>query len=191
MKSEEKQLIIKAQEGDTWAFEKLVSKYDRQVLSLAYKMVGNPEDAQDVYQESLIAVYKALPKFRLESNFFTWFYRITVNNAINFKRKAVRNQTQPLTSDREESRSEDHRIEYSDQKNPENKLQNKELKEKIIEAVALLPDRERMAFVLCHEQGYKIREAAELMSCTEGSIKSYLFRAREKMKKSLYRYLKN
>ena len=191
MKDREIELIYKAQKGDGFAFEQLVSSYDRQVLSLAYSIVGNPDDAQDIYQEALISAYKALPKFRMQSDFFTWLYRIAVNKAITFKRKNLKYQIESITKSDSDSYGSDHDLRISLSETPEEVTIQKELKELIEEAVLLLSSRERMAFVLCHQQGYKLHEAAELMNCSLGTVKSYLFRSREKLKIHLKPYMEN
>ena len=87
MDQEEVTLIRKAQHGDCMAFESLVRKYDKHVLSLALNMVGNVEDAKDIYQEVFIRAFRSLSKFRFQSEFFTWLYRITVNYSINFRKQ--------------------------------------------------------------------------------------------------------
>lgn len=191
MKDKEIELIRKAQNGDGFAFEQLVSGYDRKVLSLAYSIVGNPDDAQDIYQEALIAAYRALPKFRLQSDFFTWLYRIAVNKALNFKRKKLKYQIESITRSDSDSYAPDHDLRISLSDTPEEVTVRKELKYLIEEAVLLLSPRERMAFVLCHQEGYKLREAAELMDCSLGTVKSYLFRSREKLKVVLKSYMEN
>jgi len=191
MKDREIELIYKAQKGDSFAFEQLVNSYDRQVLSLAYSIVGNPDDAQDIYQEALISAYKALPKFRMQSDFFTWLYRIAVNKAINFKRKNLKYQNESITKSDSDSYGFDHDLRISLSETPEEVTIQKELKELIEEAVLLLSSKEKMAFVLCHQQGYKLREAAELMNCSLGTVKSYLFRSREKLKIHLKPYMEN
>ena len=90
MNQTERQLIRQAQQGDTRAFEALVEKYDRRVLSLAYSMAGNQADAEDIAQEALIKAYQNLSGFRLESNFFTWLYRILVNTALTHQKRESR-----------------------------------------------------------------------------------------------------
>ena len=191
MQDREIELIHKAQKGDSFAFEQLISSYDRQVLSLAYSIVGNSDDAQDIYQETLISVYKSLPKFRMQSDFFTWIYRIAVNKSINFKRKKLRYKVESITKSESDSYDSDHDLRISSSETPEEVTVQKELKDIIEEAVLLLSSQERMAFVLCHQQGYKLREAAELMDCTLGTVKSYLFRSREKLKARLKSYMEN
>jgi len=191
MENKEKALILRAQNGDHYAFELLVSNYDRQVLNLAYSIVGNIEDAQDIYQEALISAYKALPKFRFKSNFFTWIYRIAVNKSITFKRKKLKLNTVSISQDNENTVSVDQDIRISHTDTPEESSLQSEMRDEIENAILNLSVKERMAFVLCHQQGHKIREAAELMDCTLGTVKSYLFRGREKLKLQLKTYMES
>jgi len=184
MDCDERTLIRDAQRGDTRAFEALVRRYDRRVLGLAYEMTGNAEDAQDVYQEALIAAYRALPGFRMKSDFFTWLYRIAVNQALKFRRRyATAYGPAQLMSDGE------HGEVAAAETTPEDLALNRELQAQIGDAMETLSAQERMAFVLCHHQGVKIRQAADLMSCSTGSVKTYLFRARKKMRVRLRKYL--
>ena len=182
-------MILRAQNGDHFAFEQLVSNYDRQILKLAYSMVGNVDDAQDVYQEALISAYRSLPKFKMKSNFFTWLYRIAVNKAINFNRIKMRHPLESITIENSDSVGYERSLNTAQNENPEASVVNNELKELIENALTDLSSKERMAFVLCHQQGYKIKEASELMECSIGTVKSYLFRAREKLKLKLKKYM--
>ena len=100
-------------------------------------------------------------------------------------------QVESITKPDSESYGSDHDLRISSSEIPEEVTVQKELKDIIEEAVLLLSARERMAFVLCHQQGYKLREAAELMDCTLGTVKSYLFRSREKLKINLKSYMEN
>ena len=166
-----------------------MSNYDRQILKLAYSMVGNVDDAQDVYQEALISAYRSLPKFKMKSNFFTWLYRIAVNKAINFNRIKMRHPLESITFENSDSFGYGRSLNTAQNENPEASVVNNELKEIIEKALIDLSSKERMAFVLCHQQGYKIKEASELMECSIGTVKSYLFRAREKLKLKLKKYM--
>ena len=184
-------MILRAQNGDHYAFELLVSKYDRQVLNLAYSIVGSIEDAQDIYQEALISAYKALPKFKFKSNFFTWIYRIAVNKSITFKRKKLKLNTISISQNDDNMPGIDQDIRISHTDTPEESSIQSEMRDEIEIAIKNLSSKERMAFVLCHQQGYKIRETAELMDCTTGTVKSYLFRGREKMKIHIKSYMES
>jgi RNA polymerase sigma-70 factor (ECF subfamily) len=184
MDDDERALILKAQRGDQRAFECLVSRYDRRVLGLACDMVGNVEDAQDIFQETFLAAYRALPGFRMDSDFFTYLYRIAVNKALTFRRDRAR---RIAASEDGNPAGHPPRTEHG-VATPEDLLLRAELSRQIEGALEGLSSRERMAFALCHRQGFKIRQAALFMACSEGAVKSYLFRAREKMKSVLCKY---
>ena len=138
MNDEERELVLRAQQGDQWAFEQLVGRYDRRVLSLAYDMVGHPEDAQDIYQEALVAAYKNLPRFRLESDFFTWMYRIAVNKALKFRRR-YRKRMERAAEELQEGRM--------DATTPEGALLEAEFREQLAGRWRIFPGRS--AWPLC------------------------------------------
>ena len=178
MNDAERNLILKAREGDGVAFARLVSRYDRRILGVALDMVGNAEDARDVFQEAMLSAYRGLRNFRMESEFSTWLYRIAVNRAITF-RKRRRRRVIPEAS----------KVEMGNEFGPERNLLDAELRAQLDGALEELSEKERTAFVLCHRQGVKIGRAAELMDCSDGAVKSYLFRGREKVKRLLKDYM--
>jgi RNA polymerase sigma-70 factor (ECF subfamily) len=178
MDSEECSLILRAQQGDHRAFAALVTRCDRRVLGLAFDMTGHVQDAQDIYQEALLAAYRALPTFRMDSEFSTWLYRIAINKARRFR---CRRKRRPPPEEWWEERA--------GQATPEDLALKKEFQAQLHQALAALSPQERLAFVLCHHQGLKIDQAAELMECSSGSVKSYLFRGREKLRRALRDYL--
>ncbi len=181
MDDAERELILRSRQGDGRAFERLVSPYDRRILSLALDMVGNVEDAQDVFQEALLAAYRGLRGFRMESDFSTWLYRIAVNGAIKFRSQRRRRQELPVgTGPVELGQASD---------SPDQDVLNAELDAQLNLALEQLSGQERAAFTLCHRQGIRIDQAAKLMDCSTGAVKSYLFRGREKVKKNLQHYL--
>ena len=189
MTGRETELILRAKQGDHRAFAQLVTHYDERILGLARDMAGNAEDAQDIYQDALIAAYKALPRFRMQSSFFTWLYRITVSKALKWRRKRASGIPMAAPASQAEEPAGDPADLPAPGKSPEEQTLNRELSAKIEDALDDLSRKERMAFVLCHRRDYRVGEAAELMSCSAGSVKSYLFRARSKMRRSLEPYL--
>ena len=186
MDEEERMLVVRAQRGDPRAFEALVSRYDRRVMGLACDMAGDPEDARDIFQETFLAAYRALSGFRMESDFFTWLYRIAVNKALTFRRRNARERASVL---REGDRPVEGPPAGSHPDTPEAVVLRAELERQIEAALGALSPQERMAFALCHRQGFKVRQAAAFMRCSEGAVKSYLFRAREKAKAALRKYV--
>ena len=180
----EEELVRAAQAGNVGAFERLMRLLERQMLSVAAGFAHTPDDANDIYQDSMLAAYKALPNFKLESKFSTWAHKIVVNTALSNRRKLKRTW-QKMAAIQAEYEYEEK---YTDKRSPEDNLLGDELSAQIQSAMTKLNDSERIAFVLCHQQGFKLKEAAEIMSCTETSVKVVLFRARNKLKERLADY---
>jgi RNA polymerase sigma-70 factor (ECF subfamily) len=188
MVKDEVQLIKKAQGGDVRAFEELAFRYDRQVLSIAYSFRNSEDDAKDIYQEVFLRVFRGIKKFKFKSEFSTWLFRITTNVCLTQKAKASRHEMDSLN--REIGNDEDDEtISYQDMlttdDNTENAVMSAEIKERIDQASGTLPDKQKLAFTLKYIEGYKIKEIAGMMDCTEGTIKRYLFNATNKMKEQL------
>jgi len=188
MERDEAQLIRRAQNGDLTAFDLLVQRYDKPVLQLIYSMVNDVEDAKDVYQEVFMRAYRALPRFRFGSGFYTWLHRIAINACINYRRR--RRTHYPL----EESTDENTTWELlpaSDGRNPEEASLNEELARTIDAAIDALPPKLRAVFVLRHYHGYKLSEIAAILKCSEGTVKSYLFRGTQRMRLALRPYVES
>ena len=184
LKETEEELVKSAQGGNIAAFERLVRLLERQMLAVAAGFAHTPDDANDIFQDAMLAAYRALPEFKLESKFSTWLHRIVVNTALSHRRKLKRTW-QKMTAVETEYQ---HTEQYLDGSTPESSLIDEELNQQINASLNRLTDSERMAFVLCHQQGFKLREAAEIMDCSENSIKVVLFRARNKLKTHLAEY---
>jgi len=183
---EDIQLVRKAQKGNHQAFQELVMKYDRIVLNIAYSYRNNKDEADDIYQEVFLRVYKGLKKFQSRSKFSTWLYRITVNVCIEHKRKENVRKHESL--DRVNDNS-DNQISYRDMiegemRTDSNALDN-EISSLIQAEVDKLPKQLKMAFTLKYYHGYKIKEISKFMNCTEGTIKSYLFTSSRKLRNGL------
>lgn len=182
MKNEIRKLIIDAQEGDAEAFHQLVARHDEKVMTLAYQLMHNQQDAEDLYQEVFLKVYKNLSRFRFESEFYTWLYRIMVNTAYNFKRQLARLRLQEPAEDLVDDQL--HWIADPDS----NPVHQQEIREAIERATATLPPKQRSVFILKHQQNLKLKEVARIMGISEGTVKKYLFRAMEKLRTELKEY---
>lgn len=180
----EEELVRSAQAGNIAAFERLMRLFEQQMLSVAAGFAHTPDDANDIYQDAMMAAFKALPNFKLESKFSTWAHKIVVNTALSNRRQLTRIWRKMAAIQTEYEYEE----KYTDKRSPEASLLDEELSVQIQKAMAKLNDSERIAFVLCHQQGFKLKEAAEIMSCTESSVKVVLFRARNKLKERLAEY---
>ncbi len=184
LRETEEELVKSAQAGNIAAFERLLRLLEGQMLSLAAGFAHTPDDANDIYQDAMLAAYRALPKFKLESKFSTWLHKIVVNTALSNRRKLKRTW-QKMAMIQSEYQQEEK---YVDSRSPESRMLDSELNTQLNKAMEKLSDNERIAFVLCHQQGFKIREAAEVMGCTDSSVKVVLFRARNKLKQLLQEY---
>jgi len=187
--AEEQALVRKAQSGDRLAFEELVRRYDRDVLRLAVHLVHRPEEAQDIYQESFLRVYRNLHRFRFECSFYTWLYRIVTNVSLDHLRRRTthREEQAPVPEDSQGGTRDffDRQAESNASANPEKKLLGEELGHHIQEAMKRLSPRERLVFEMKHFQGLRLRAIGNLLGTSEETAKNSLFRATRKLRESL------
>jgi RNA polymerase sigma-70 factor (ECF subfamily) len=189
-KDEEKDLVRQAQEGSLWAFERLVHKYDKKVLSLAFQLVGNKQDAEDVYQDVFMKVYHKINRFRFESDFYTWLYRIVVNCAISYRKKRNRERHRSI----EEAAEKESGWQWTptDPKaGPDDLTAGIEIREQIHSNLETLPLMQRVVFTLRFLQDFKIKDIAQIIGCSEGTVKNYLFRSTQRMRKHLLPYMES
>ena len=180
-------LIRAAQRGDQDAFEQLVRAHDQSVLRLAMNLLRSPDDARDVYQEAFLRVYRNLDSFRFDCSFHTWLYRIVTNICLDqLRKRKVRKEESAVveTSDGSIDRMEALEEEAA-HANPERTCWNRELKQRIENALQRLTPRERMVFELRHYQGLRLRNIGDLLGTTEEAAKNCLFRATRKMRVEL------
>lgn len=183
---DESALIRRAQAGDRAAFDALVRRYDRDVLRLALKVVRSSDEAADLYQEAFLKVYRSLVRFRFESSFSTWLYRVVMNVCLDhLRRQKSRSEVQPPAN-------KDGEPEYfhtlADERpglDPERALRAREIERRIQAALDRLSPRERMVFELKHYQGLKLRAIGELCGTSEETAKNCLFRATQKLRLTL------
>ena len=179
------ELILESQNGNISAFEELVHKYDRHVLSIAMKYSGDYDDANDIYQEVFIRVYRALKNFRFQSEFSTWLFRVTTNVCLTYRSNKSKNIKLSLSAP-----EEDETTAFSDLQGDENEAPDKifldsELSRSVSNALDKLSSKQKLCFTLKHLEGYKLREIAVMMNCKEGTVKKYLFDAIKKIRENL------
>ncbi|AVL71527.1 RNA polymerase sigma factor RpoE [Oligella urethralis] len=178
-------LVKRAQAGEKRAFELLVSKYQRRILRLLGRILYNQSDVEDVAQETFLKAYRALPKFRNESAFYTWLYRIAVNTARNHLSSK---QNQLFVSDQLENQDgETFSLldNLTDGETPETHMHNREILEALQAALDDLPEQLRQAIVLRELEGLSYEEIAGVMDCPVGTVRSRIFRAREAISERL------
>ncbi len=184
-KTTDRELVSRAQNGDADAFERLVERYDRRVLSLAFSFTRNSDDAKDIYQETLIRAFNSIKKFQMKSEFSTWLYRIASNVCISFKYRQKKNMdmfTQNFRKDEEGIDPEPTAI-VSD--SVEGDYMRAELAKQIESALGTLSPMQRMVFTMKHYEGYLLREIASLTNCTEGTVKKHLYVAVRRLQEQL------
>src|ERR1041384_3058101 len=184
---EQKQLIEQAQTGSRAAFAQRIRRHDRDILRLAFQMLGNREEAREVFQETFLKAFRSLNRFRFESSFYTWIYRIATNVSLDHLRK--RQTLKEEISMESDTESHPDRPALKDTlaattyySNPERRLYGKEVGEKIQDALKTLSEKERLVFELRHYQGPPPQVIGEIMGSTEETAKNYLFRATQKLR---------
>lgn len=179
------ELVRKAQQGDIFAFEQLVFRHDKKVLSIAARYVTSADDAKDIYQEVFLRVYRGLKKFRFKSEFSTWVHRITVNVCLTHRSRRRRTMQTLLLDDRNEEDSEGHGEIRDPAVGPDHQAVNADISCSIEKALGTLSPKQKMVFTLRHFEGYKLNEIALMMNCVEGTVKRYLFTATRRMRDQL------
>lgn len=180
----ERALVERAREGDSAAFEKLVTLYERKVYATAFRYTGNEHDAMDVSQEVFIRVFRFLNTFNLESSFSTWIYRITVNACKDHIRK--RNARAELPLELTDEESGDYTVEIADSTyDPVEIYERAELRHEIQQAIDDLPPSYKEIVILRDLGGLSYDEIADNLKIEVGTVKSRLSRAREKLRNFL------
>jgi RNA polymerase sigma-70 factor, ECF subfamily len=184
---DEAALIRAAQKGDAAAFEQLVRAYDQSVLRLALNLLRSQEDANDIYQEAFLRVYRNLNSFRFDCSFHTWLYRIVTNLCLDHlrKRKVRKEEPTVITTSEGPLDRMDNVPEERAHGNPERKLLSNELKGRLEQVLAGLTPRERMVFEMRHYQGMRLRSIGEVLGTSEEAAKNCLFRATQKLRAAL------
>ena len=172
------ELVRKSQLGDKAAFEQLVIRHQDLVFSLAYKLTGNREMANDVAQEAFIRAWKAIEKFRGDSTFSTWIYRITVNTAWTLRKKAKKHNTLNIDDTYEP-------IVIDEKKDPELIAINSDLSSVLVNALDKIPIEQRIIVELKNIEGRSHKEIADYLDISVTAAKVRLHRAHQKLRQIL------
>ena len=186
---DEQELVARAQNGDTEAFNPLVYKYQQKIYNLIYRKVQDRETAKDLCQEVFLKAWQALPNFKGESIFYSWLYQIAVNRSIDFLRK--RNRRNVIGFEELPQNADDTLQMTEAQPSPCVLLERKELEHIIRKAIHHLPLTQRSTFYLRHWEGLPIKEIALRLGKSENTVKTYLYHARRKLQRLLLPYLRN
>jgi len=172
-------LVERVQAGEKQAFDLLVAKYQRRLMRLLSRIVHDPAEAEDVVQETFIKAYRALRRFRGDSAFYTWLYRIGVNTAKNFLVLQARRTPTSTETDAEQAESFEDAEQLRDINTPESVLASKQIVQTVNAAMDALPVDLRTAIALREIEGLSYEEISEIMACPIGTVRSRIFRARE------------
>ena len=177
-------LVLQAAKGDHSAFEQLVLTYQKPVYNLALRMTGNAEDANDLAQEAFLNAWRGLPNFKFDSSFSTWIYRLTSNACISFLRQRKRRST--VSAVYLDDENEEQEFSFPDPApQPEEKLIRQEEHDLVREALESLEPEYREALSMSVFAGQSYAQIAEILGVKEGTVKSRISRAREKIRKKL------
>jgi RNA polymerase sigma-70 factor (ECF subfamily) len=187
MVSNDTELIMQTQRGNMDAFEQLVQRYDKRVLTIAAGYVNSSDDAKDIYQEVFIRVYKGLSKFQYKSEFSTWLFRITTNVCLSHRMRGRRHTHTSLDQEVNDEDGQPHALKetLTDNTAADQQTHDAEISMRVEQALKTLSPRQKMVFSLKHYEGYKLKEIAEMMKCSDGTVKKYLFEATARLRKQL------
>ena len=184
----DRDLVEQARNRDMAAYDELIRRYQRKIYQLVYNMTSNREDAEDLVQDVFVKAYSALAHFKGDSSFYTWVYRIAVNRTINYLKKRRRNQALSLDDmDQAVERDPDY-VELRSRESPVRDVTLTELQKKLNEALQTLSEKHRTVVVLHDIQGIQHDEIARMLDCSEGTVRSRLFYARQELQKQLTEY---
>ncbi len=170
---EDLRLIERYLDGDEYAIEELVMKYQRKIYALAYRMTGDIEDSKDVTQKTFLQAFKNIKGFRRKSAFYTWLYQIALNTCLNHLNKKGR---ETLELNESISSSNEGALSAIIEKEKESHLKD---------SLKKLPDRQKTAITLRAYEGLSLKETAEVMKCSEGAVKAHYHNGIKKLREIL------
>ena len=184
-------LVASAVAGDVHAFEKLISKYDRQIFRIAQHITQNREDAEDVMQDAFLKAYEKLDQFQGNSKFYTWLVRLAVNESLMRPRKRRTGKMVSIDEDIETDEGSVPRDLADWSPNPEQNYSQAELAKILRKTIQGLPPGFRVVFVLRDVDGLSTEETAEMLGLSVPAVKSRLLRARLQLRERLSRYFRS
>lgn len=184
IKNDEKKLLKKAKAGDQQAFTMLVNAYQAKVMKIIGRYVYDYTEIQDLTQETFLKAFNALDKFRGDSQFYTWLYRIAINTAKNY---LIQQGHKVPTVDVEIDQEARHGLQtvLKELAHPESELLSEELQVSIFDMLETMPDELKLSLMLREVEGLSYEDIADVMDCPVGTVRSRIFRARELLHEKL------
>ena len=181
------ELVTNFQNGDKSAFNTLVLKYQNRIAKLIYRHTNDAETTKDLCQETFLKAYKSLLKFKRESAFYSWLYRIAINCCIDYSRQ----QTRRNTVSYDELTVEPEELLVSRHPSPSHLVEMEELGDMINKAVDQLPTKQQRVFRLRYEKKMQIKEVAVHINRSAGTVKTHLHHAHKRLRELLRPYMEN
>jgi RNA polymerase sigma-70 factor (ECF subfamily) len=178
----EKILLEKARKGDVDAFEMLIREHERKAFNIAYRFLKNADDAEDITQEAFLRAFRSIKKFKGQSSFSTWLYRIINNTCIDFVRAKQNKITDSIDKTIQYDNEELELQIPGDQNDPVDMAETAEISQLMQSMLALLPDDQKMAIILRDIQGFSYQEISEITGVGMGTVKSRINRGRMALK---------
>ncbi len=182
-------LVQRAQAGDPTAFDELVRRYQPRLLGMLYNMTNNQTDAWDMAMETFEKAYKSIHTFRLDSEFFTWLYRIGFNLTVNFIKRNKHRHNLSLDDTDLDLQNRSEFIDVSASGDAEKQARLHDLKKKLNESMMKLSEQHRAVVTLFDVQGLTHAEISKIIGCKEETVRSRLFYAHKQLQKYLKNYI--
>src|SRR4029079_18217876 len=181
-------LMLLVKQGDTRAFEELVEKYKQPVMNLVYRTLSDATEAEDLAQHVFLQVYRSAHRYEVSAKFSTWLFTIARRLCLNELRRRGRHPAESLEASQEDEQSP---RQYEDAKtfSPPEQFLHRELEQKIQEALDDLPEKQRLAILMCRTDEHSYEEIAKVLDCSVSATKSLIHRGRETLKERLKSYL--
>ena len=184
--------VVLCRKGDTEAFAELVERHQKKMLNIAYRMLGDYDEACDIVQEAFLAAYKSINKFKAEARFSTWLYRIVVNYTKN-RLKQRKNRAQHEAASLDESGERQNGctacLSAASTGNPAELLEQREREEHVQKCITALDVEYREVLVMRDIQGFSYEEIRDILKIPDGTVKSRLSRARVALKDCLIKVI--
>lgn len=170
----DEELVERVRLGDTAAFDALVVRHMKRAFSVAYRLLGQREDAEDLVQEAFLAALEKLDSFQTGRTFAPWFYRILINRGLNARKSRSRRQMEAIPEDASSLFA-----------SPLRDTEQSELREHLSAAMKRLPERQRTIVQLCELEGFTSGEIAEILQLSDGTVRWHLHQARQALRQVL------
>ena len=177
------ELALRAGSGDDSAFTELMQRHYKGVLNFIYRFTNGSDGCEDLTQEVFLRVYKSIKNYEPEAKFSTWLYKIATNLCLTSLKKNKKN----LSLD--EINENIGEMPDSSSENPHDIISRRNIKDRVMEAIETLPEKEKVAITLCKYQGFSYIEVAEVLDCSVGAVKTHVYRGRMKLVEKLKPHL--